>query len=376
MGARITISRNIIPWLKELAGPDAPEEAILEIEAWGSGRKPTLNQIDGISRKLHIPFGYFFLQEPCTDGASSPRFRSFSSRISNRISDELRDTISKMEEIQDWLVDYADEEDLHDCLIAAIRKEGQSPAALAAEIIARSGLGNGWNTAFGSAAEAYKQARETLGHIGIYIFENGIVGFNTGRKLDIGEFRAFCLYEKRVPLIFINASDSPEGKLFSLFHEAVHIALGEDDILCGSMQSQERYCNAAAAEMLMPSELFIASWKEGIAKNADASITLKSISRRFCTSISATAIRANELGLIGKAETDSIISEAKDRFLSRKKAASGGNFYSTARTRLDRNFLFMLYGNLQSGKTRYTDAYRLTSCSGAVFSRIMQEVLR
>ena len=61
MGARITISRNIIPWLKELAGPDAPEEAILEIEAWGSGRKPTLNQIDGISRKLHIPFGYFFL---------------------------------------------------------------------------------------------------------------------------------------------------------------------------------------------------------------------------------------------------------------------------------------------------------------------------
>ena len=109
MGAKITISKDIIPWLLQLAGDNAPEEILEEIRSWETGKNPTLNQINEISRKLHIPFGYFFLQSPCTQINPSPRFRSFGNQLNDDISKELKDTIYKMEDIQDWLIDYADE---------------------------------------------------------------------------------------------------------------------------------------------------------------------------------------------------------------------------------------------------------------------------
>lgn len=97
---------------------------------------------------------------------------------------------------------------------------------------------------------------------------NGIVGSNTHRSLDINEFRAFTMIDKYAPLIFINANDSSNGRLFSLAHEMTHIWLGVNSF-CNDYQhpisgisSLEVLCNAVAAELLVPIEMFNISWRE------------------------------------------------------------------------------------------------------------------
>ena len=154
----------------------------------------------------------------------------------------------------------------------------------------------------------------------------------------------------------------------------MHIALGEDDIFSNNHIAEERYCNSVAAELLMPSSLFRQCWENNTSGKSSTK-TAEIISRKFCASLSATAIKAKDIGLITNNEASSIINTANEKLGKNSHRKSGGNFYTTAKARLDRNFLSMLFSSIQAGKTQYTDAYRLTSCNGASFSKIIREVL-
>jgi Zn-dependent peptidase ImmA (M78 family) len=72
------------------------------------------------------------------------------------------------------------------------------------------------------------------------------------RSIALDIMRGFCLYYPVYPIIDINASDSPAGKIFSLLHELVHLSLHENDIF--DILNSELYCNKVAAEILVPSQ--------------------------------------------------------------------------------------------------------------------------
>ena len=63
--------------------------------------------------------------------------------------------------------------------------------------------------------------------MGFFVFTGGKIGANTHRPLDVKEFRAFTLIDTHAPLIFINTTDTANGRLFSLLHETVHVWLGK-----------------------------------------------------------------------------------------------------------------------------------------------------
>lgn len=375
MGARIAISKDVIPWIRTMAGPTAPADVLSRLDQWSQGRKATLAQIGEASRKLHVPFGYFFLKEPVETQSASPLFRTFGNRLARQISVDLRDTIQKMETIQEWLRDYADEQALTDCAFAGIVDADNIQAeAVATRLRHILSIDVDWNRRCTSAQDAYRTLRAAIGDTGAYVFENGIVELNTTRKLDIGEFRAFCLYDKRVPLIFINAADTHEGKLFSLVHEMVHIALGEDDLMTPSRLEEERFCNSVAAELLMPRQDFMSFWATRT-NGLSISTAVEKAAGKFRTSVTATAIRAKEFDLISRSELESILETVKTSVKKRRLRSGGGDFYTTAKARLDNNFLFMLYGSIQAGHTSYTEAYRLTGCKGDVFDKLIHGVV-
>ncbi len=74
--------------------------------------------------------------------------------------------------------------------------------------------------------------------------------------------RGFSLSERPFPLVALNGKDYPRGKVFTLFHELAHVALGEAG-LCDLHDDAERailiepFCNQVAAEALMPTEYLV-----------------------------------------------------------------------------------------------------------------------
>ena len=77
-----------------------------KIVDWIDGtKKPTIKQLEAFSKKVHLPFGYLFLQKPPTEKLPIPYFRSNGNRA-EKVSVNVYDTIQLMVQRQDWLREY------------------------------------------------------------------------------------------------------------------------------------------------------------------------------------------------------------------------------------------------------------------------------
>lgn len=81
------------------------------------------------------------------------------------------------------------------------------------------------------------------------------------QQVSVAEVRGCSITDEPFPVVAVNAQDAAGGRLFTLMHEVVHIALrlgGLCDLHEGDLQTGldrdkvERFCNAAAAATLMP----------------------------------------------------------------------------------------------------------------------------
>ena len=212
---------------------------------------------------------------------------------------------------------------------------------------------------------------------------SGIVGNNTHRPLDIKEFRAFAIVDEYVPLIFINANDSINGKLFSLLHEFTHICLGENSLFndrfstATYVNKTESICNAVAAEIMVPLDLFIIEWGNTIAKY-EIEKSIEILAGKFKCGQTVIARKAYDNGKIDYRIYHSIAQKAveiyNDQVKRRKEQGSGGDFYRTAASRIDRRFFNLLLNSVQEGKTLYTDAFRLTNTNRSTFMSLAENV--
>ena len=205
---------------------------------------------------------------------------------------------------------------------------------------------------------------------------SGIVGNNTHRPLNIEEFRAFALINKWAPLVFINSADSQGGKLFSLLHEVAHIWCGQDDLFNDrqglSTKPLETFCNAVAAELLVPKSKFSECWEDS---RGDIYEKIASLAMKFHCGETVIARKALDAGLIGKKNYQKVADNAIEGFRKEKeKGGSGGNFYATTESRIDRSFMRAICDGISSGTLSYTDAYRLTDTSRKTFDKVAKEL--
>ncbi|MDP4262636.1 MAG: XRE family transcriptional regulator [Bacteroidota bacterium] len=110
--------------------------------------------------------------------------------------------------------------------------------------------------------EAYIEKIETLG---IAVFQLSLTQDN---------LRGFSLTDEKMPVIAIKRGEQTTAKIFTLFHELGHIILNQGGICDISFKEKaqqiEKWCNAFAGELLIPTEelLKIKIVKECIAKGA------------------------------------------------------------------------------------------------------------
>lgn len=373
----VNIQPAIISWaLSQTSEEKLGTKLVDNIKHWLDGTKsPTFNQIEDFSKKSHIPLGYFFLQTPPIEQISLLEYRTLDSIQLTNPSRNLIDTIHDMEAVQEWMVNYRKEWN-YDTISIVGSLKGVTDISVIADTIRKDlGLNIEWYKDCGNPSEAFNKVRGLLEECGIVVMMNGIVGKNTHRALDVNEFRAFAMVNEWAPLIFINGADSAGGRLFSLFHELVHLWIGENDLYndtkysANGIKTIEVTCNAVAGALMVPKTVFLEKWNNNT--NDDIHEKIKELARMFRCSSSVIARRALDNKKIDQNVYNMVIADAIEAYIQTKQEkSSGGDYYRVARSKLDGVFVRALCESVNSGRTSFTEAYRLTNTTSKTFSEV------
>lgn len=372
----VNIQPAIIIWaLSQTKEEQLGTKLMNNIEQWLNGTKiPTFNQIEELSRKANIPLGYFFLETPPKEEIHLLEYRTIDSVEFANPSRNLIDTIQEMERVQDWMKEYRQDTGFDVLPIVGSLKGNTDVKVIANAIRNDMELPIDWYNQYSSKNEAFNYIRNLLEQCGVVVMLNGVVGKNTHRTLSIDEFRAFAMTDEWAPLIFINSADSQGAKLFSLFHEVAHVWLGVDDLYNdrrnnSKIKNIEVICNAVAGELMVPNAAFDKAWKEN--ETQDTLIKISEIAKKFNCGESVIARKALDCSRIKQNIYDEVVENAIEAYKNLKEnKESGGNYYNTMGTRLDGCFVRALCESIQTGRTSYTEAYRLTNTSRKTFSEI------
>jgi Zn-dependent peptidase ImmA (M78 family) len=370
--AVVNINVNMIPWAITRAGFNLHEisESIPYILDWIKGdKKPTVRQLEDFSKKVYLPFGYFFLAEPPKEKLPIPYFRTNINQ-NQQVSINIYDTILIMQQRQDWLREYLTELDYHKLPFVGKFHNSNNIKEIVYDIRSTLGLTEDWAKQSKTWQEALENLIQHIEDIGIIAVFNGVVENNTHRPLSVEECRGFVLVDELAPLMFINNSDSKSAQIFTIVHELAHVWTGysagfDFRKLEPADNPIELLCDKIAAEFLVPEIEFNRIWTKYA--------SIKIASRFFKVSEIVIARRALDLGKITKKEFYTFYDEYTNREFVKKESQSGGNFYATTKKRLGIAFAVHINNAVKSGKLLFRDAYKLTSLKGDTFQKFFSE---
>jgi Zn-dependent peptidase ImmA (M78 family) len=214
--------------------------------------------------------------------------------------------------------------------------------------------------------------------IGVLVMVSGVVLSNNNRKLDPEEFRGFALADRRAPLIFVNGSDSKSAQMFTLAHELAHLWLGSTAVSDasaapnGGHRREEVWCNAVAAELLVP----LAVLRNDLLHDEAVEHAVGRLTRRYKVSSLVILRRLLDAGWLDRAAFD--VAWAAERARLRalaERGGGGGDFYRTTLSRVSRRFARALVESTLEGQTLYRDAFRMLGVAKTeTFNHIGQEV--
>jgi len=331
-----------------------PSEMVAQ---WEHSGAITLARLKKLAKKTHTPFGYFFLQEPPDDSLPIADFRTTTKGTTERPSPDLLDALYLCQRRQGWYREYLISERAQSLNFVASTTISAKPYDVASSIEEAIGLSVATRVNLPTWTEALRDLVRHIEDAGILVMRSSIVGNNTHRKLDVGEFRGFVLSDEYAPVIFVNAADAKAAQMFTLAHELTHIWLGQSgvsDVQIGSDNKMERFCNSVAAELLVPMAEFKQLWQA----TPDVATALQELARHFKVSGLVLLIRALEAGSVSYDQFHKLYNNE----LTRQRGAptgTGGDFYNTQNSRLGRQFSEAVIVSAFSGRLSYTEAFRL-----------------
>lgn len=352
----------MLRWARGRVGLDVHEAAIAvgvkpeQFQRWEEGdAQPTFRQAQHVASALHAPFGYLFLPEAPVDEPILPDLRTVGGAPAGRPSVNLMETVQHAMQRQAWFAEYLQEQGTEPLPFVGRFNTNSSVARVAQDI--RDVLGvdveqgqRNWETYYRELIEASERA-------GVLVMRSGIVGNNTHRKLDVGEFRGFAISHPLAPVVFINSSDAPSARLFTLLHELAHIWIGSSGIsnaAPGNTRREEITCNGVAGEFLAPSGVFAELWA---AAAQDLSMRVAELAHRFHVSRFVVIRRALDMGLVDQATYSAFYHAELDAF--RAAEGGGGSFYRNAGAKNSARFARAVIAEAFSGRLLLRDAGRL-----------------
>lgn len=358
MSTHVAVTQSVLAWALQRADRSYEEtvKKFPKLGDWLSGDAlPSLRELEKFASFTHVSLGALIMPEPPDETLPIADMRTRDSKVIERPSGNLLDTIDRYQQFQDWYHDYAREQGAQKLPFLGSVSTQDSPHMVAHRVRELLLLERVNAT---SPDQWRRDIVKALEDVGVLVMMSGIVGNNTHRPLSADEFRGFCLYDVLAPLIFVNlAGESYGAQNFTLVHEFAHLLAGHsalsggDHLLGGT--SEEAWCNRVAALALLPDDALVAF---------DAAQSLQDYrvaARRFGVSAEVALHRLYGARRIDEERYGALLEAVRADYGSEKRRTGGGNYYNTLTTRLGRPLATAIVTSTLEGRMGFTEGFRM-----------------
>ena len=345
-----------------------------KIHAWESEKsdeKPSFIQAKKIAKTLHVPFGYLYLSNPPSDELPIPDLRTVATNQRTPLSPSFMEVLNDALRKQDWYREFRKSQGEEKLPFVGRYDMKTNPDVVAADIASTIGIDDALRFEVANWEGFLSQFIDRCERQNILVLRNSVVKNDNRRHLSEKEFRGFAISDAFAPLIFLNGSDARAAQIFTLAHELVHLWIGQSGIsnlVLTSKRSNpeiEKYCNAVAAEILVPRDLFNIHW----VINKSAEKNLAPLSKRFRVSNLVILKRAYDFGHISWDVYVRLYRQHERRYANKNDGGPG--FYAVIAGRSSKRLMANLLASVMEGKTTYRDGAAILAVNPAYLRKIV-----
>lgn len=343
---------EVLEWARKVIGlpRDVAAKTLrvdpIQIDYWEVGAEsPTIAQLRNMARVYHRPLVVLLRKSlPPGEEPITRDFRLLPQNQNKELSPGLRVGLWRVDYQRDIVTDLArregvptapidfslDQDDLPDTAGIRIRSWLEVPVGIVELTRPRANLDR-WIDAI--------EAKSIL------VTEIGSVGLE--------EMRGCSTSDTPFPAIILNSTDTPNGKVFTLLHELVHILLHAGGLCdlevkkattASNKGRLERFCNEVAAATLMPRDLLLreARTRQRFPSDYWCDRELLNIAQAFGVSREAMLVRLIALNLAPRQQYDELKPHFEEVYADweeeRKKRSGRFNYYRTKIRRFGKRY--------------------------------------
>lgn len=312
-----------------------------EIEAWENGTSaPTYSQLEKLAYEVYKrPLATFFLPVVPEEKLPKSEFRTLPLADMETLEKDTCLKIRKAHAYQLSLFDiFSGKNPANQKIWKEVLLSFSDYVATQAQLVREKlGITLQKQIDWKSDEQALKAWRQAIEECGIFVFKD------TFKQKDIS---GFCLIDENFPIILINNSTTKTRQIFSLMHELAHLLLDMNGIskfdssyinqLSSTNRKIEQFCNAVAAEILIPEQDFREQIKR-LPSNVEQATEeqFSDLAKRYGVSREAVLRR-----LLDKDYVSRSFYNEKSRIWTAqlKKTGSGGDWYRSQKTYISERF--------------------------------------
>ncbi len=326
---------------------------------------PSRATITRMAKLYRRPLLVFYLAEPPRQGNRGQDFRTLPN--AERYNPELDALVRGLKARQGLIKSMLEDEEAQPLGFIGSASTDAPAQTLAERMAERLRFSLTRFRATQTSAEAFAYVREVIEESGVYVLLLGNLGsFHTNIPVEV--FRGFALADPIAPIIVINDQDAKTAWSFTALHELAHLWLGQTGVSGTDAENRiERYCNDAAAELLLPTGDLV-RFRPGPHRNIQQlAKDIAEFAEAHRVSRTMVAYKLYRTGNIPKAtwaQLDRHFRQEwrafKQREAEKHKSNVGGpNYYVVRRHRVGSALLGLVRRSLDEGAITYTKAGRV-----------------
>ncbi len=261
------ITPDVLKWARErrikLDLEDAAEKLNINperLEDWENGKdRPTFAQLKKIANIYRTHISIFYLPKPPKDFSPLTDYRVLPQAAApdNEQNYRLKANVLEVFDRRETLIEFYELLEMPFPEVTLKVNRNEAPMRAAEKIRKFLNINTEKLPRTKDRYKILKFWKRTVESKGILVCQTSA---NAHLSVQLNTFRGFCIAQKPFPVIVLNSQDSPNGRIFTIIHELVHIALGEsiiqnmnyEDVSFQNVDPVEVFCNQVAAEVLVP----------------------------------------------------------------------------------------------------------------------------